>query len=240
MAEVKVTGLNIFPVKSCKGCHVDEITIDGHGVVGDRRFMLVDGRGRFISQRKYPKLATVTAQWIDNNQVLHVTNPGMDRDLKIIPKWDGERIETTIWEDTVMTIDQGDEASQWFSQFLGLSGNYFRLVTSAEKNSGFDRFVTNLPDSLKGRLPPMKIALADAGPVSMISNESLSDLNERLREQSGGHEVPLTQFRMNVEIAGCGQPFEEDEWLVIRIGSIPLLVYTAAEVIIIEIYIYRS
>ena len=112
------------------------------------------------------------------------------------------------------------------------------MVTSAEKTSGFHRFVTNLPDSLKGRLPPMKIALADAGPVSMISNESLSDLNERLREQSGGHEVPLTQFRMNVEIAGCGQPFEEDEWLVIRIGSIPLLVYTAAEVIIIDIYIY--
>ena len=34
MAEVKVTRLNIFPIKSCKGYHVDEITIDGHGVVG--------------------------------------------------------------------------------------------------------------------------------------------------------------------------------------------------------------
>ena len=43
----------IFPIKSCKGCKVSEIVTDAYGVVGDRRFMLVDGRGRFISQMKY-------------------------------------------------------------------------------------------------------------------------------------------------------------------------------------------
>ena len=233
MADLCVSGLNVFPIKSCKASRVQEIVVDSYGVVGDRRFMIVDGNNRFVSQRKFPQLATVSVAFEDGGKVMHVTAPSLSRDLRLVPVCEGERlVEVTLWESTVMVVDQGDEAASWFTELIGVGGLYCRLVASAEKESDkFVRFVTNLPPSLKGRLPPMQLALADAGPVSIISEASLVDLNRRLMERTGEAEgVPLKQFRMNIEISGCGQPYEEDEWLIVKIGDVPFLCYTAAEV----------
>ena len=234
----KVTTLNIFPIKSCKAVKVDEIEVDSWGVVGDRRLMVVDGNGRFVSQRKFSKLATVLARFVDEGgkRLLHVSAPGMDRDLKYEPKLKGERMDVSIWESKVRAIDQGDIPAQWFNTFIGHGSMFHRLVASAESSTSsspsadeFHRFVDNLPHSLKERLPFMQMALADDGPVSLISEESLADLNHRLKERIG-NEVPLNRFRMNIEISGCSKPFEEDEWLLIRIGSVPFLSYRNAEV----------
>lgn len=232
-----VTALNIFPIKSCRAVRVDEIEIDSYGVVGDRRFMLVDGNGRFVSQRKFSKLATVSAKFVQEGgrKLLHVSAPGMEKDLKFEPKLEGERMDVSIWESQVRAINQGDVPAQWFNTFIGHGSMFYRLVASAELSSssssgdGFHRFVENLPPGLKERLPPMQLALADAGPVSLISEESLADLNQRLKERVGS-EVPLNRFRMNIELSGCSKPFEEDGWLLVRIGSVPLLSYTNAEV----------
>ena len=236
MAETRsivVTGLNIFPIKSCKACKVTEITFDSYGVVGDRRFMLVDGGGRFISQRKFSNLSLVEVKWTEDdkttNKTLKINAPGME-ELTVVPVYEGERTETTVWSDTVMTIDQGQEASEWFSRFLGLTVGFIRLVAAAEQSPGYVRRVSNFPPSLRGKLPPTSVHLGDAGPVSIISNESLVDLNEKLKVRTEGHSVPLNRFRMNIEISGCGHPFEEDEWLVVRIAATPFLVYVANEV----------
>ena len=231
MSEVRVVGLNVFPIKSCKGCRVQEIMVDEHGVVGDRRFMLVDGKNRFISQRKFPKLATVVVNFVDEGKVMHVTAPGMSRDLRHVPVYEGARVEVSVWESTVMAVDQGDEAASWFAELIGSGGNYCRLVASGEGSKEFSRHVTNLPPSLKGRLPPMQLTLADDAPVSLLSEESLSDLNRRLVERRReGEGVPLGRFRMNIEVAGCNHPFEEDKWLIVKIGEVSFLCYTAAEV----------
>lgn len=232
MADLCVSGLNVFPIKSCKASKVQEIVVDSYGVVGDRRFMIVDGNNRFVSQRKFPQLATVSVVFEDGGKTMHVTAPSVSHDLKLVPMCEGERVEVTVWESAVMVIDQGDKAASWFTELIGVGGLYCRLVASAEKESGeFVRFVTNLPPSLNGRLPPMQLALADAGPVSIISEASLVDLNRRLMERTGEAEgVPLKQFRMNIEISGCVQPYEEDEWLIVKIGDVPFLCYTAAEV----------
>lgn len=228
----RVTGLNLFPVKSCRAVQVEEIQLDSYGVAGDRRFMVVDGNGRFVSQRKFSVLATVTARMIDGEggvKLMHVTAPSMAKELRFQPRVAGERVESTVWESQIKTVDQGDEPAQWFSDLIGM-GTFHRLVASAESSPGFERFVANLPPSLRHKLPQMKIALADAGPVSIVSEASLADVNQRLVERVGGGEgVPLNRFRMNIEVGGCSKAFEEDEWLLIRIGSVPFLVYTNAE-----------
>ena len=229
----RVTGLNIFPIKSCKAVRMQEIELDSYGVVGDRRLMLVDGNGRFTSQRRLSKLALVTARFEEQpdggRRAIHVSAPGMDRDLRLEPRLEGERTECGVWHNQVRTIDQGDEAARWFSEFIGHGSVYHRLVASAEHSDGFHRVVDNLPPGLKEKLPPMKVALADSAPVTLISEESLADLNRRLKERTGS-EVPLNRFRMNIEIAGCSEPFEEDEWLLVRIGSVPFLAYAHSEV----------
>ena len=154
---------------------------------------------------------------------MHVSSNKMDTELVVSPVLDGPRKETTIWDDTVMTIDQGDPPAEWFSKLIGIS--YIRLVASAERTTpDFHRPVSNYPPTLMGKIPPMEMTLTDDGPISLISHESLSDLNEKYKEVED-HEVPLNRFRMNIEISGCSKPFEEDEWLIIRICNIPLLVY---------------
>lgn len=235
-----VTALNIFPIKSCHALQVEEIQLDSFGVVDDRRFMLIDGNKRFVSQRKFPKLATVSTKFITNDRdqrCLQVSAPGMETDLEFVPVSSGERVEVGIWEDQVLVVDQGEGPAQWFGEFIGHGGAFVRLVSSAEicvpenpqTSEAFCRTVTNLPLGLKGRLPPMKVALADAGPVSLVSMESLGDVNRRLREREC-EPVPLNRFRMNIEISGCSKPFEEDDWLLVKIGTVSFLSYTNAQV----------
>lgn len=230
--EVRVTGLNIFPIKSYKACTTDTVQVDSYGIVGDRRFMVVDGSRRFISQRKRPVLATVLARYDQaegGSTVLHISAPSMGRDLVVIPVLEGERVEVTVWDDSMMAIDQGEDAALWFSELLGLGASYVRLVASAESSGGFQRKVSNIPPSLQAKLPQFNVPFSDAAPVSIVSEESLADLNERILSQTG-HKVPLNRFRMNVEISGCSKPYEEDDWLLIRIGAVPFVVYVANEV----------
>lgn len=232
----RVTGLKKFPIKSCRALCVDEVELDSYGVVDDRRFMLVDGNGRFISQRKFSQLATVSAHFEQEGEkrFLCVSSPKMNSGLKFEPILEGNRVEASVWESHVQVIDQGDLPAGWFNELIGHGATFHRLVACAENNrqsrsEGFVRFVDNLPPTLKQKLPPMKMALADAGPVSLVSHESFKDVNERLKERCG-QEVPLNRFRINIEISGCVRPFEEDEWLLLRIGSVPFLAYRNAEV----------
>lgn len=235
-ANVTVVGLNIFPVKSCKAVKVQEIELDSYGVVGDRRFMVADKGGRFISQRRCPKLATVTATYARTGETerLQLSSPGMETVLTVVPNLRGLRMHCSVWESHVDVIDQGDEAAAWLSTLLEAPSCSFRLVASAETapDGGYKRLVANFPPSLQGKLPPMEVALADSAPISLVSHESLAGLNEKLKDHTG-NTVKLDRFRMNIEVAGCTKAYEEDEWLVIKIGAAPFLVYTNAEVSVI-------
>ncbi len=228
-ASPTVTGLNIHPIKSCRSLAVEQISLDQYGVVDDRRLMVVDSSGRFVSQRKFPILATVCARYIsegDNERVLTVSAPSASCELRLIPVMTGPRVACTVWGNTVQLVDQGDKAATWFSNLFGLSGLY-RLVGCGD--GGYDRLVDNLPPSLKHRLPPMSVGLADAAPVSIVSHESLGDLNTRMNTLYNT-EVPLNRFRMNIEIVGVSAAFEEDTWLLVRVGEVPFLAYANAEV----------
>lgn len=233
----RVTALNVFPIKSCKSIQVTEIEFDEFGVAGDRRFMMMTGKGRLLSQRSgYPILATVTANFVVENdkRFLCASAPSMSWDLKFEPILEGPRVDAYVgYDEKVRVIDQGEIPAKWFNQLIGLETMFNRLVAGAEKISSagesFQRLVPTLPPSLKNRLPPMQVCLADVAPVTVVSHESLADLNVRLRER-GVNEVPLNRFRMNIEVAGCSRPFEEDDWFLIHIGEVPFLVYTYVEV----------
>ena len=235
----RVTGLNVYPIKSCKSIQVSEIEFDEFGVAGDRRFMMMTGKGYLLSQRSgYPIMATVTANFVVENgkRFLCASAPSMSWDLKFEPILEGPRVDAYVgYDEKVRVIDQGEIPAKWFNQLIGLETTFNRLVAGAEKISSggdeesFKRLVPTLPPSLKNRLPPMQVCLADVAPVTVASHESLGDLNVRLKER-GVDEVPLNRFRMNIEVAGCSRPYEEDDWFLIHIGEVPFLVYTYVEV----------
>ena len=232
----RVTGLNVHPIKSCKALQKAEIEFDTYGVVDDRRFMLIDRNGRLVAQRQFPVMATVTANFVVDGGKRYVcaSAPSMTWDLKFEPVSEGARIDAIVWNSHIRVVDQGETPAEWFNELIGCQSTLNRLVASAEKSTSgesYERMIWNLPSGMKTKLPhsQLQVGLADSAPVSLVSHESLGDLNMRLK-QKAGREVPLNRFRMNIEISGCSRPYEEDEWVKVRIGDIPFIIYRDSEV----------
>jgi uncharacterized protein YcbX len=167
--------------------------------------MLVDETGRFLSQRRHPRMALIATRIEDDRLV--VSAPEMPSLQVPFDLSRGGRMLASVWDDLVETLPVGYEADRWFEEFLGVR---CRLV--------------HLPDESVRRVDPDygepggRVALADGFPFLLISEASLADLNARLE-----HPLPMNRFRPNLVVAGC-EPFAEDGWRRIRIGPISLRV----------------
>ena len=229
--EIRVIRLNVFPIKSCRAHSVQEITFGSCGVAGDRNFMIVDASsGRNVSQQRNPNLVSICPTYVSEGgvQVLYVSSPKADGDLRVVPSSKGTAKEVIVSKDRIVAYDQGEEAAAWFTRVM--EQNVRLVYLGAETGNGSSRIATNVPPSLKDKFAELKIGLSNSAPVSLASVQSLADVNRRLLQEANGCEVPLDRFRMNVEVDGCSRAFEEDDWQLIRIGGVPFLVYIANKV----------
>ena len=201
---LRISALYVFPVKSCAGLRVDELTLDAMGAVGDRRFMLVDAHGRFVTQREHRALALVTAARANTGGV--VLRSAGQAALAVEPprRGSGER-EAVVWDDSVRVRDCGEAAAEWFSALLGVA---VRLVY--------------LPDeSVRGVDPSYapstaRVSLADGFPLVVATEASLADLSTR-----AGTPLEMERFRPNIVVSG-GRAWDEDRWETVRAGEVTL------------------
>ena len=56
---VIVSELHIYPVKSLKGIQLPEVGVGPKGPHMDRRLLIVDKNGRYMTQRLYPRMALI-------------------------------------------------------------------------------------------------------------------------------------------------------------------------------------
>jgi uncharacterized protein YcbX len=197
--------LHVYPVKSAGGIPLEASDVDGRGLRHDRRWMLVDEAGSFMSQRRHPRMALVRIRIEPDHLVvsapempsLHVPLRPPDRRLRL----------ARVWGDLVEVSAVGDDADRWFGEFLGIACKLVYLP---------DQSVRPV-DPAYGRTGD-RVGLTDGFPFLLISEASLADLNDRLE-----HPVPMNRFRPNLVIGGC-EPFAEDGWRLIRIGEITLRV----------------
>jgi len=200
MAELKLTQIWIYPIKSLGGINLLSAEVMEKGLQYDRRLMLVDETGTAMTQRVFPKMALFKSS-IDKG-LLTITHHqhSMKLDLKNPPL----SIPTTvnIWDDTVSAFDLEGSYNQWFSDLLE---SPCRLVYFPEENSR--------PVDPRYEVNHEQVSLADAYPFLIIGQSSLDDLNSRLSES-----VPMNRFRPNFVFTG-GEPFEEDNWRNFSIGS---------------------
>lgn len=198
MTELVITDLYIYPLKSARGIRVDSLSTDRMGPEDDRRWMLVDPRGKFITQRQFPKMALIDV--LLSERCIEFSAPHMEA-MRLPKSLAGEasnRAECSpvqVWRDVCDALDCGNDAAQWFSDYLQTS---CRLVKMP--NTTF-RYVDDEYASHQET-----VGFADGFPMLLISEASLTDLNERLSTP-----VPMLRFRPNVVVGGCG-PFEEDHW----------------------------
>lgn len=228
---VVVTELNIYPVKSCQRVSLPSVYLDKYGFQHDRRFMLITGNGRFLSQRRYPVLATVKAMIETENTSTHqickqlrMSSPHVSWDLELEPQLTGNTMEVGIWEDKAQAIDQGERAAEWIKHLLKTDATYNRLVAVGQSGTMRQVQIPKGFPTVSGRQLPF----SDEGPILLISEESLADLNKRMKARTG-NEVSMDHFRPNIVVSGCVDAFEEDTWLLVQIGSIPFMAYKNAE-----------
>jgi MOSC domain-containing protein len=201
----QLTALNIYPIKSARGIALAESEVDGFGLRYDRRWMVVDDRGQFLSQRSHARLALVVPSIAGDK--LRVDAPGM-RTLEL-PLHPSPAVATrvAVWDDVCSATWVGENAADWFSDFLGCPSS---LVHMAE-------------DALRPADPAFapagsRVSFADGFPFLLVSEESLADLNRRL-----AYPLPMNRFRPNLVVAG-GAPYHEDHWASFEIGGIRLQV----------------
>lgn len=192
-----------YPVKSLRGESFGSLDVDARGLALDRRWMIVDADGRFLTQRQESRLALIDARVGDAGH-LSLNASGMPRlDLEPVDSTPDATLDVTVWSDTVPAMAVGQRADAWLSRFLDRP---CRLV--------------HMPDQVHRAVDPYyatgadEVGFADGFPFLMISQASLDDLNQRLAAP-----VPMQRFRPNLVVDGCAA-FAEDRWRELRIGDL--------------------
>lgn len=198
---MQVAALYTYPVKGTAAVPVPESATCPTGFIDDRRWMIVDGNERFISQREYRRLALVHANVSGNT--LQLNAPGMPL-LRIDDARTGIPAVANVWGDELDALRLPDYAAEWISDFLGARAS-----------------IVYMPDTSRRRIHPdydresRIVSFADAFPFLLISQESLDELNRRLEQP-----VEMIRFRPNIVVAGAPEPHAEDHWKWLRCGEV--------------------
>ncbi|HEY5753595.1 MAG TPA: MOSC N-terminal beta barrel domain-containing protein [Chthoniobacterales bacterium] len=201
-----VTGLYIYPVKGCRGLSLTESQVDELGLVHDRRFVITDETGKFLTQRQIARMALIETRLTPDTLVLSANGSGS---IEIPLARTGEECTVTVWRDTILAGDQGNDAVRWLTSVLGQPCRLAKIIPRTQRIIPAER-AASLPE--KTGHP---VSFADAFPFLLISEESLADLNHRLDQP-----LAMNRFRPNIVVANAGTPFAEDTWTRFQIGAV--------------------
>jgi uncharacterized protein len=196
--------INIYPVKSLGGISVKSSVAEERGLMYDRRWLLVDEYGIFMTQRDFPQMALIELSFAGNLlSAKHKSENNLSSVSFPLQPESNSRKEVIIWNDKCNAVLMGKEYDDWFSDALKTK---CRLVFMPDDER---RLVE------KNYLSEDKIvSFADAYPFLLIGQSSLDDLNSRMDV-----ELPMNRFRTNFVFTG-GKPFDEDNWKDFMIGNV--------------------
>ncbi|MGA2453062.1 MAG: MOSC N-terminal beta barrel domain-containing protein [Solirubrobacteraceae bacterium] len=221
MGAIKVTALTTYPIKSCAGIGLQQARLTPRGLEHDREYMLVDDDDDFVSQRKVPELALIVPTIGETAITLEA--PGMESievPLEIQPA-DDQLVVGTVHNKPVAGQIVGPELNEWFTTFLPRykQNRSYRLLRVRED---LPRFIKALYQRAGAS---NQVGFADGGAMLLASERSLAQLNTEMDEP-----VPMNRFRPNVVVDGKGlEPYDEDYWRHVRIGSLSAFVVKASD-----------
>ncbi|MCC4299743.1 MOSC domain-containing protein [Aurantimonas coralicida] len=204
---MELGSIHIHPVKAGRSIERDENALEVWGLEGDRRWMLVDETGRFLSQREHPPLALLDAQPDVDGLILSYEEVGE----RFVPVPEGDdRLTVTIWGDAVDAALADDATNAALSQWLQRPVRLVHLDRTGARHID-PAWAPKSTDSA----PP--VAFADGFPLLIANPASLRALNGDIVRHDGDA-VPMSRFRPNLVIDGA-EAWAEDDWATIRIGE---------------------
>lgn len=211
---MRVAELTIYPVKSTRGLQLTHAEVEPWGLLDDRRWMVVDDSGYVVTARVRPALLTVRVTPLGRGNVL-LEGPHAEP-LEVDATMSREYVPVQIWKNTLDAVRANAEADAWFGKLLEQD---VRLVwlddpTRRQVNPAYG-------------LPADRVAFADAFPLLLTTTGSLTQLNDWIVEEAllrgedpPAEPLPMRRFRPSV-VADSLEPFGEDTWCRLRIGSVP-------------------
>jgi len=219
----ELVGINAYPLTGARGIELDEAVMERGGVPEDRTYLLYNGAelsrvhahylGEYprVSQRQYPQLARLHAVY-DSKHNLHV---GLDEDQPelSVSSHKGSsstRVDIEAFGDQIPAFDVGDEAAEFFQNYLGASGVRLARVAQNWKRAPYDR-----------------VDQRANAPLHIVSNDSVKAAREHYEQKFG--ETPLFdagRFRPNLVVEGFEEPFSEKDWQErdLKIGNLTIRV----------------
>jgi uncharacterized protein len=198
---IRVAEIHIYPVKSAGGISLEEVRLDALGAALDRRWMVVDGDGTFLTQRRLPRMSRIQPRLTPDALELHA--PGMPPLQVPVGVGQGERRDVVVWEARLAGERVSPQADAWVSSVLGVPAHLVRFDE--------DRVIRPVDPAYA---PGARVGFADGYPLLLLSRGSMDELNRRLDEPVG-----VERFRPNLVVEGVA-PHQEDRWRRLQVGGV--------------------
>ncbi|KFY18582.1 hypothetical protein V493_08498 [Pseudogymnoascus sp. VKM F-4281 (FW-2241)] len=270
-----VQSMWIYPVKSCRGVELDHADIITTGMKYDRQFTFAQLKNsvpitetdekkqtartwEFITQRKFPRLATVKVEvWVPDHsgEGYHPDCDDVEGGGVVVirfpyqqPGWRGklEKMQAVlkgsvperqfrvpfdptpsqvqkagykyenvvIWKDTVNALNLEMDVPKELKEYLGVSN---KLSLLRVDNSALREVYRCAPKAEDLGYQPVT-GFQDAYPLHIMNLASVRDLEQKMPQAKGVPQLSARRFRANIIVTGP-EPYEEDTWKRIRIGS---------------------
>lgn len=178
--------------------------------------MVVNEKGRFVTQRQEPRLAHLEPSLppsvaageatVPPGATMTLNAPSMPPlEVPLDARAHKRRLPAVVWEWAGEALDCGEEAAAWLTKYLGRTCRLARFDLDKAKRPTDAMYADGY-----------ETAFSDGFPFLVISEESLVKLNEHNREQQL-EELPIDRFRPSIYVSGC-EPFEEDTWQKFTVG----------------------
>ncbi len=197
----RIARLFVYPVKSSAAVALLEARVAPRGLAGDRRWLVTDESGDFLTGREFPQLVRILAT--PRGDTLELRAPGMPPIEAAPPDFNGRRQTVEIWNDRCAALPAGTAVNDWLSEYLGVRCRLVHMDAECLRTIG-------------GGEAEGELSFADNYPLLVISCASLDDLNARLTET-----MDMRRFRPNMIVTGT-DAYAEDVWKRIRIGEVVL------------------
>ncbi|XP_060103805.1 molybdenum cofactor sulfurase isoform X2 [Heteronotia binoei] len=213
---VTVTNIYLYPIKSCAAFEVAEWPVGNQGLLYDRSWMVVNQNGVCITQKQEPRLCFVQPMIDLEKKVMTIKAEGMDL-ISVSLEEDGGTpapiCQSKVCSHRVQTYSCGGRLAAWFSEFLGRQCYLIRQCSDSQRNAKQKHEKAVMAASL---------SLVNEAQYLLINQTSVLQLSDQITSRLG-ESLPLQKlihrFRANIVIS-TNEPFEEDKWDEIAVGSL--------------------